>query len=75
MQIKKGDIMKLIDEFDVSDRVKLKLQVGEYRDQERIDIRQYILVDGEFIASKKGVNFSSEWLDRFLEMIEKLKEE
>jgi len=32
--------MKVIDEFDVSDRMKLKLQVGEYRDQERIDFRQ-----------------------------------
>lgn len=66
--------MKLIDEFDVSDRVKLRLQVGEYRDQERIDIRQYILVDGEFIASKKGVNISSEWAEKLINMIEKLRD-
>jgi len=66
--------MKLIDEFDVSDRTKLRLQVGEYRDQERIDIRQYVKVDNEFIPTKKGVNFSSEWIDRFVEMIEKLRE-
>jgi len=37
--------MKVLDEFDITDRTKLKLQVGEYRDQERIDFRQYIKVD------------------------------
>ena len=66
--------MKLIDEFDVTDRTKLKLQVGEYRDQERIDIRQYIKVDNEFIPTKKGINFSSEWLDKFIGMVDKLRE-
>lgn len=67
--------MKLLDEFDVSDRTKLKLQIGEYKDQERIDLRLYLKVDNEFIPTKKGINFSSEWLDRFIEMVEKLKEE
>ena len=66
--------MKLLDEFDVTDRVKLKLQVGEYRDQERIDIRQYIKVNNEFIPTKKGINFSSEWLDKFVAMVDKLKD-
>lgn len=66
--------MKVLDEFDVSDRTKLRLQVGEYRDQERIDIRQYIKVDDEFIATKKGINFSSEWIDKFLTMVEKLRD-
>lgn len=66
--------MKLIDEFDVTDRTKLRLQVGEYRDQERIDLRQYVLVDKEFIPTKKGVNFSSEWLDKFITMIDKLRD-
>ena len=66
--------MKLINEFDITDRTKLRLQVGEYRDQERIDIRQYIKIDNEFIPTKKGINFSSEWLDKFLAMVEKLKE-
>jgi len=66
--------MKLIDEFYVTDRTKLKLQVGEYRDQERIDIRQYIKVDNEFIPTKKGINFSSEWLDKFFSMVDKLRE-
>ena len=66
--------MKVIDEFDVTDRTKLRLQVGEYRDQERVDIRQYIKVDNEFIPTKKGINFSSEWLDKFFLMVEKLKD-
>ena len=66
--------MKLLDEFDVSDRMKLKLQVGEYRDQERIDLRQYIKVDDEFIPTKKGINFSSEWLDKFFLMVDKLRD-
>ena len=66
--------MKVLDEFDVSDRMKLRLQVGEYRDQERIDLRQYIKIDNEYIPTKKGVNFSSEWLDKFFLMVEKLKD-
>jgi len=68
--------MKLIDEFDITDKMKLRLQVGEYRDQERVDIRQYIKVkDGdEYIPTPKGVNFSSEWIDKFIAMAEKLKD-
>jgi hypothetical protein len=66
--------MKLLDEFDVTDRMKLRLQVGEYRDQERIDLRQYIKVDDEFIPTKKGINFSSEWLDKFFLMVDKLRD-
>ena len=66
--------MKVLDEFDITDRTKLRLQVGEYRDQERIDIRQYIKVDNEFIPSKKGINFSSEWLDKFFSMVDKLRD-
>jgi len=66
--------MKVLDEFDISDRMKLKLQVGEYRDQERIDLRQYIKVDNEFIPTKKGINFSSEWLEKFYLMVDKLRD-
>lgn len=66
--------MKLLDEFDVTDRMKLRLQVGEYRDQERIDLRQYIKVDNEFIPTKKGINFNVEWLDKFFLMVDKLRD-
>ena len=66
--------MKVINEFDVSNRMKLKLQVGEYRGQERIDIRQYIKANNEFVPSKKGINFSSEWVDKFITMVDKLRD-
>lgn len=66
--------MKLLDEFDVRDRMKLRLQVGEYEGLERVDIRQYIKVDNEFISTKKGINFSSEWIDKFFSIVDKLKE-
>lgn len=66
--------MKVIDEFLVSDRTKLRLQIGEYRDQERINLRQYIKVDNGFMPTKKGINFSSEWLDKFLSMVDKLRD-
>ena len=66
--------LQIIDEFDVTDRTKLRLQVGEYRDQERIDLRQYIKVDNEYIPTKKGVNFSSEWLEKFFLMVDKLRD-
>lgn len=66
--------MKVLDEFDVSERMKLKLQVGEYEGSERVDLRQYIKVDNEFIPTKKGINFSSEWLDKFFSMVDKLRD-
>jgi len=66
--------MKLINEFDITDRMKLRLQVGEYEGSERVDIRQYIKVDNEFIPTKKGINFSSEWLEKFFLMVDKLRD-
>jgi len=66
--------MKVLDEFDVSERMKLKLQVGEYEGSERVDLRQYIKVDNEFIPTRKGVNFSSEWLEKFFSMVNKLRD-
>jgi len=65
--------MKVIDSLDVTDRKRLVLSIGEYRGEERIDLRQNVLVDKEFIPTRKGINFSSEWIDKFIEMVEKLK--
>jgi len=68
--------MRVIDEFLISDNTKLRLQVGEFRGSERIDLRQYIKgADDEFIPTKKGVNFDSEWLPDFLAMVKKLENE
>jgi len=67
--------LKKIGQLDVTDRKRLVLSIGEYRGEERIDLRQNVLVDKEYIPTRKGINFSVEWLDKFLEMIEKLKDE
>jgi len=66
--------MKQLAELEITDNKKLVLSIGEYRGDERIDLRQYIKVDQEYIPTKKGVNFSSEWVDKFIGMIEKLKD-
>ena len=66
--------MKVIDEFDINDKMKIKLRVGFYGGSERIDIREYAEVNGNYIPLKKGINFNIEWLDRFIEMAEKLKD-
>lgn len=58
--------MKVIYEFDVSDRMKLRFQVGGHGGDERIDIRQWVEIDNNYIPTKKGINFSSEWIDRFI---------
>ena len=67
--------MKEIGQLDVTDRKRLVLSIGEYRGEERVDLRQNVLVDKEYIPTRKGINFSVEWVDKFLEMIEKLKDE
>ena len=67
--------MKEIGQLDVTDRKRLVLSIGEYRGEERVDLRQNVLVDKEYIPTRKGINFSVEWIDKFIEMVEKLKDE
>ena len=67
--------MKVIDEFEITDNKKLVLSIGEYRGSERVDLRQYVKVKDEFIATRKGINFNSEWLPDFVKMVRKLKKE
>ena len=66
--------MKEIAQLDVTDRKRLVLSIGEYRGEERVDLRQNVLVDKEYIPTRKGINFNSEWIDKFIEMVEKLKD-
>jgi hypothetical protein len=66
--------MKQIAELEVTDNKKLVLSIGEFRGVERVDLRQYVKVKEEFIPTPKGVNFSAEWIDDFVEMVEKLKD-
>jgi len=65
--------MKEIAKLDVTDNKRLILSIGKFRNEERVDLRQYVKVKDEFIATRKGVNFSSEWLPDFIKMVEKLK--
>ncbi|MBA7552215.1 hypothetical protein ES705_44770 [subsurface metagenome] len=72
--------MKQLAELEVTDNKKLVLAIGEYKGDERIDLRQYIKVkakkdEDKYIATKKGINFNSEWLDGFVEMVKKLEDE
>ncbi|MBA7526414.1 hypothetical protein ES705_18576 [subsurface metagenome] len=65
--------MSILGELEITDNKKLVLSIGEFKGSERVDLRQYIKVDNEYIPTKKGVNFDSEWVDKFIEMTEKLK--
>lgn len=66
--------MQKLAELNIKDNVKLVLSKGEYRGSERIDIRQYFEKDGEYIATKKGINFNAEWVDDFIKLVEKLRD-
>ena len=66
--------MKQIAELEVTDNKKIVLSIGEFRGVERVDLRQYVKVKEEFIPTPKGINFSAEWIDDFIEMVEKLKD-
>ena len=66
--------MKELAILDVTDNKRLILSIGEFRNDERVDLRQYVKVKDEYIPTRKGINFSVEWLDKFLEMVDKLKE-
>ena len=66
--------MKEIAFLDVTDNKRLVLSIGEYRGEERVDLRQNVLVKEVWRPTKKGINFNMEHLDRFIEMTEKLKD-
>ncbi len=66
--------MKEIGFLDVTDNKRLVLSVGEYRGEERVDLRQNVLVKEIWRPSRKGINFSLEWIDDFVKMTEKLKD-
>ena len=68
--------MKQIGQLDVTDDKRLILSIGEFRGVERVDLRQYVKPKegDEYIPTPKGINFSAEWIDGFVKMVEKLKE-
>jgi len=65
--------MKEIGKLDITDNRRLVLSIGEYKEQERVDLRQFVKVDGKYIPTPKGVNFNSEWLPDFIRMVRKLE--
>jgi len=65
---------KEIASLDVTDNKRLILSIGEFRGQERIDLRQNVIVKEVWRPTKKGINFSVEWIDKFIGMVEKLKD-
>lgn len=67
--------MKQIGQLDITDNKRLILSIGEYRGIERINLRQYVKAGNEYIPTLKGINFNAEWLDGFVEMVEKLRDE
>ena len=64
--------MKEIAQLDVTDNKRLILATGEYRGEERIDLRQFVKVGDKYIPTPKGINFSLEWIDKFRDMMKKL---
>ena len=66
--------MKELAQLDVTDNKRLILSIGEFRNDERIDLRQYVKVKDEYIPTRKGINFSVEWIDKFIAMVNKLKD-
>jgi len=66
--------MKVISEPNVTDNKRLILSVGEFRNDERVDLRQYVKVKDEYIPTRKGINFSVEWIKKFIAMIDRLKD-
>jgi len=66
--------LKELAQLDVTDNKRLILSIGEFRNDERIDLRQYVKVKDEYIPTRKGINFSVEWIDKFIAMVNKLKD-
>lgn len=66
--------MRIVSELEVTDNKKLVLSIGEFRNKERIDLRQNTLIKGNWFPTKRGLNFDLEWIDKFIEMVEKLKD-
>ncbi|HPK87032.1 MAG TPA: PC4/YdbC family ssDNA-binding protein [Atribacterota bacterium] len=68
--------MKEIGKLDITDNKQLVLSVGEFRGRQRVDLRTYVKPkdQDEYILTKKGINFDAEWIDDFVELVEKLKD-
>jgi len=70
-------MMKKIGELEINDKSKLVLSLGEYKNQDRVDLRMYVKSKNENkeIPTKKGIYFDQEWLPDFVKMVRKLEKE
>lgn len=68
-------MMKKIGELEITDKSKLVLSIGEYKDRERIDLRMYVKNEDKEIPTKKGIFLDSEWLPDFVKLVRKLENE
>ena len=68
--------MKEIGTVDITDSSRLVLSVGEFKGKPRVDIRTYMKLKDkdEYVPTKKGINFSADWIDSFIEMVKKLED-
>jgi len=65
--------IKEIGHIDITDSKRLVLSISNFRGTERVDFREfYINKEGGYNPSKRGINFNSEWLEKFLELVNKL---
>jgi len=68
--------MKRIGELEITDKSKLILSIGKYKDRERVDLRMYVKSnEDKEVPTKKGIFFDSEWLPDFVKMIRLLEKE
>jgi len=51
---------------------KLVLSIGEFRGEDRIDLRTYVQTEKGYITTKAGVNMHAEHLEALVELIMKL---
>lgn len=67
--------MKEIGHVDITDAKRIVLSVGQFRGTERIDVREHFLNrEKGFNPSRRGINFDSEWLEKFVKLINKLND-
>lgn len=70
--------MQEVGHLDIADNKRLVLSIGEFRGEERIDLREnYLnkscnLLRGDWNPTRRGANFNSEWLPDFIKLINKL---
>ena len=61
--------MNIVGKLQVTDDKLLVLTIGEFRNEERLDLRIFTKSGANWIPTIKGCNFSSEYLEPFVEMV------